>query len=101
MSEDPYAVPKSISSATEKVSRHSVVVSILIQVFWVSFITFGGMGLISLAIISSLTGPISPGQLGYVAGGYTFWVFIAAVVLVRLAAVRGWLPGVQVKRRPA
>jgi len=77
------------------------VVSTLIQVFWVSFITFGGMGVTSLAIISSLTGPISPGQLGYVAGGYTFWVFIAAVVLVRFAAVRGWLPGVQLKRRPA
>lgn len=76
-------------------------VSILIQVFWVSFITFGGMGLISLAIVSSLTGPISPDQLGYVAGAYTFWVFIAAVVLVRLAVVRGWLPGVQIKQRPA
>lgn len=101
MSEDPYEAPKSISPATEKVPGHSVVMSVLIQIFWIGFITFGGLGLISLAIVSSLTGPISPGQLGYVAGGYTFWVFIAAVVLVRVAAVRGWLPGVQVTRRSA
>lgn len=100
MSDDPYTPPKSIAPATERVSGRRVVVRILIQVFWVAFMTFGGMGLISLAIVSSLTAPISPGQLGYVTGRYTLWVFVAAVVLVRLAAVRGWLPGVQAKQRP-
>jgi len=99
MSEDPYATPKSTVPATAEVIGRSAVARILIQIFWVAFITFGGMGLIALAIVSSLTSPISPGQLGYVTGRYTVWVFITAVVLVRFAAVRGWLPGVPAKQR--
>lgn len=101
MSENPYASPKSTVPRTERVIGRSIVVQILIQVFWVAFITFGSMGLITLVIVSSLTGPISPGQLGYVTGRYALWVLIAAVVLVRFAAVRGWLPGVPTKQRAA
>ena len=98
MSDNPYAPPQSKPETPDKTSAGGSVARFLIQIFWIGFITLGSMGLITLVVVSSISEPIEPGQLGYATGRYTLWVFIAAIFLVRFAAVRGWLPGVPAKK---
>lgn len=78
--------------------RYSRMSCMLIQVCWTTFITLGAIGLIALCIASSISDPILPGQLGCATGRYILGVLVSAVVLVRIAAVKGWLPGVPAKR---
>ena len=99
MSDNPYAPPQSKPEIPEKSFAGATIARIAVQIFWIGFITFGSMGLITLAIVSSISEPIQPGQLGYATGRYTLWVFITAVLLVRFAARRGWLPGVPAKQK--